>query len=170
MSRQTGRSTISGQWERGVSEIDTGKQLSLVASFAWTFWRRGARARSNNADVGKRERQGVCLGLKTGAVVWLVATDVVWDDLSPGGERDAVAGLIEANWLSTKGHNVKVSYDYFDPDDNVGENHQVRYRVVWEFTPMQFLQGRRGARIDDGMPQVNLQNRDEFFAELHGFF
>jgi len=35
---------------------------------------------------------------------------------------------------------------------------------------MQFLQGRLGARIYDGIPQVNLQNRDEFFAELHGFF
>jgi len=91
----------------GVPEIDTGTQLSLAASFAWTFWRRGVRAHSNNADVGNREKQGVFLRLKIGAVVRLAAADVIWDDLSPGGERGAVAGVIEANWLLTKGDNVK---------------------------------------------------------------
>jgi len=35
---------------------------------------------------------------------------------------------------------------------------------------MQFLQGRIGARSYDGTPQVDDQNRDEFFLELHGFF
>ncbi|MGI9203340.1 MAG: hypothetical protein ACR2Q3_04995, partial [Woeseiaceae bacterium] len=81
-----------------------------------------------------------------------------------------VAGLLEANWLLRSGHNVKISYDYFDPDDDLSEDHQVRYSLIWEFTPIQFLQGRFGARLYDGTPQVNRQNRDEFFAELHGFF
>jgi hypothetical protein len=35
---------------------------------------------------------------------------------------------------------------------------------------MQFLQGRIGVRSYDGIPQVDTQNRDEFFLELHGFF
>jgi hypothetical protein len=35
---------------------------------------------------------------------------------------------------------------------------------------MQFLRGRLGARFYDGIPQVDVQNRDEFFIELHGFF
>lgn len=35
---------------------------------------------------------------------------------------------------------------------------------------MQVLQGRAGVRVYDGIPQVDAQNRDESFLELHGFF
>ena len=37
-------------------------------------------------------------------------------------------------------------------------------------TPGQFVQLRLGARIYDGIPQNDLQNRKLFFAQLHGFF
>ncbi|MGI9260555.1 MAG: hypothetical protein ACR2QR_00895 [Woeseiaceae bacterium] len=154
----------------GGSEIDTGKQISVVASYVRPRWRLGVSTNSNNADVGDREMQGVFLGLKTGPVIWLAEADIISDDVSSGSERDAIAGLVEANWLIRTGHNLKISYDYFDPDDDVSEDHQVRYSLVWEFTPMQFLQGRFGTRIYDGIPQISRQNRDEFFAELHGFF
>jgi len=69
-----------------------------------------------------------------------------------------------------RGHYVKVSVDCFNPNDDLDENHQVRYSLVWEYTPMQFLQGRFGARIYDGLPQVSLQNHDEIFTEVHGLF
>jgi hypothetical protein len=52
----------------------------------------------------------------------------------------------------------------------VDEDHQARWSLLWEYTPMQFLQSRVGVRIYDGIPQVNAQNRDEYFAEIHGFF
>jgi hypothetical protein len=65
---------------------------------------------------------------------------------------------------------LKVSYEYLDPDDSISEDHQVRWSLLWEYTPSQFLQGRFGARHYDGIPQVDFQNRDEFFVELHGFF
>lgn len=42
--------------------------------------------------------------------------------------------------------------------------------LVWEFTPMQFLQARIGLRSYVGIPQVDTQNRDVFFAEIHAFF
>lgn len=114
--------------------------------------------------------QGLFLGLRTGPIAWLAEADWINDDLPAGGTRDSLAGLVEANWLFAKGHNIKISYDYFDPDDDIDEDHQARYSIVWEHTPMQFLQGRIGARSYDGNPQVDDQNRDEFFIELHGFF
>lgn len=134
------------------------------------LWRVGASLNSNNADTGDRQMQNVFFGLQTGPIGWLVEADLISDDIAGGGERDGVAGLVEANWRPFGGHNVKVSYDYFDPDNDISEDHQVRYSLVWEYTPMQFLQGRFGARIYDGIPQQDFQNRDEFFAELHGFF
>ena len=154
----------------GGGETDTGKQLSWVGHFVRPRWRAGASFNFNDADAGDRQMQNVFFGLRTGPVVWLAEADLITDDLPAGVEQDAIAGLLEGNWLFRRGHNLKVSYDYLDPDDDVDEDHQVRWSLVWEYTPMQFLQGRIGARIYDGVPQVDLQNQDLYFAEVHGFF
>ena len=113
---------------------------------------------------------GLFAGFRTGSISWLAEVDRISDDLSPGVTQDAIAGLAEADWRISKGHNLKVTYDYFDPDDGVSEDHQVRYSLVWEYTPMQFVQARIGLRRYDGPPQFPRQNRDIAFAELHGFF
>jgi hypothetical protein len=154
----------------GGPEIDTGKQLGWVAHFVRPRWRAGASFNLNDADAGDRQMQNLFFGVRTGPVVWLAEADLITDDLTSGVEQDAVATLLEGNWLFRRGHNLKVSYEYFDPDDDVDEDHQVRWSLVWEYTPMQFLQGRIGARLYDGIPQVDLQNRDVYFAEIHGFF
>jgi hypothetical protein len=41
---------------------------------------------------------------------------------------------------------------------------------VYEVTPVEFLQLRLGARVYDGIPQNDAQNRREYFLQLHGFF
>jgi len=169
----------SGQWSTqlaitngsgGGSETDSGKQVSLLAAFIRQRWRAGFSFSNNNADVGDRQLSNVFAGIRTGPIAWLFEVDRISDDLVVGGSTDAIAGLAEANWLIGRGQNLKFSYDYFDPDDAVSEDQQARYSVIWEYTPMQFLQGRVGARIYDGIPQVDTQNRDEYFIELHGFF
>ncbi len=169
----------SGPWSTQISvtngsgggaEVDSGKQISFISNYVRSNWRAGIGFNTNNADVGDRLMQNLFFGLKTGPIAWLAEIDLINDDLVGNPEQDAIATLLEANWLVRRGHNVKISYDYFDPNDDLDENHQVRYSLIWEYTPMQFLQSRIGARIYDGIPQVNLQNRDEFFAEIHGFF
>jgi hypothetical protein len=154
----------------GGSETDTGKQLSWAAHFVQQRWRAGASFILNDSDAGDRQMQNLFLGLRTGPVVWLAEADLITDDLPSGVKQDALATLLEGNWLFRRGHNLKVTYEYFDPDDDVDEDHQVRWSLVWEYAPMQFLQARLGARLYDGVPQVLQQNRDVYFAELHGFF
>lgn len=154
----------------GASEVDSGKQASAIASFVRPNWRAGLSLHNNDSDVGERNMQGVFLGVTTGRIVWLAEIDRIADDLPGQGNRDGIAGLLEANWLFGRGHNLKISHDYFDPDEDISENQQVRYSIVWEYTPFQFLQARIGARFYDGIPQVATQNRDIYFAELHGFF
>lgn len=153
----------------GGPENDDGKQISFVGNYVQQNWRVGISLNSNNSDVGDRQMQNVFAGLKTGPVVWLAEVDFISDEL-PGGDQDGVAGLIEGNWMFKKGHNLKIGYDYFDPNTDLDEDHQTRWNVIWEYTPVQFLQGRFGIRLYDGIPQVDVQNRDEFFAELHAFF
>lgn len=154
----------------GGRETDSGKQISFVSSYLQEGWRAGVSANVNDADAGDRVMYGVFAGLRTGAIAWLAEIDQITDDLSPTVTQDAVAALVEADWRVRKGHNLKFTYEYLDPDMDVSENHQVRYSLVWEYSPMQFLQSRMGLRSYDGIPQVDAQNRDVFFAELHGFF
>ncbi len=154
----------------GASENDTGKQASFIVNYVKATWRAGLSANFNDSDAGDRFMQNIFFGMKTGPIAWLAEFDLISDEIEGAADIDSRAALIEGNWLFAKGHNLKVSYDYFDPDDDVSEDDQVRYSVQWEYTPMQFLQSRVGIRIYDGIPQSDPQNRDEFFWELHGFF
>ena len=154
----------------GGNEVDTGKQFSVVSTFVQPRWRVGVSANVNNAAAGDREMFGLFTGVKTGPIVWLAEIDRITDDIAPGLSRDAIAGLVEANWMLRKGHNLKLSYDFLDPNDDVSGDRQARYSLIWEYTPMQFLQARFGLRSYDGIPAVAVQNRDVFFAELHGYF
>ena len=113
---------------------------------------------------------GLFAGLKTGPISWLAEIDQVTDDISAGLSRDALAGLVEGNWMFRPGHNLKISYDALDPDDDVSGDREVRYSLIWEYTPMQFLQARIGVRSYDGPDGIGFLNRDTAFAELHGFF
>jgi hypothetical protein len=42
--------------------------------------------------------------------------------------------------------------------------------LLYEWSPIQFLQLRAGVRVYDGIPQNDLQNRKQAFLQLHGFF
>ena len=168
----------SGAWSTIASVTDnsgggrnsSGDQVSLVSSYVQARWRAGASVNVNDDDAGDRAMFGLFGGLKTGPIAWLAEVDRISDDTAPGVTTDAIAGLLEANWAITAGHNLKISYDYLDPDDSIEEDHQVRYSLIWEHSPIQFLQARVGYRLYDGIPQVDAQNRKVFFAELHGFF
>jgi hypothetical protein len=154
----------------GGPEPDSGKQLSLRAEYVQSAWRAGASANFNDAEAGQRRMANVFAGLRTGALAWLAEADYVVDDGFPTGERTLLAGLLEANWLVARGHNVKLTAEYFDPDTDVDEDQQTRHSLLWECTPMPFLQLRLGERLSDGIPQNALQNQRQAFVELHAFF
>ena len=168
----------SGPWSTQLSltngtgggpETDTGKQISWAGQYVRQGWRIGASANLNDADAGNREMGNLFAGLRTGPIVWLAEADLIQDDTPGGEETEAIAGYLEADWLFGNGHNLKFAYDYFDPDDDVDENHNVRWSLLWEYVPMQFLQFRLGARIYDAPPEDDFLNRDEYFLEIHGF-
>lgn len=154
----------------GGRETDDGKQLSLVSSFVRPNWRLGISASANDADAGDRDMVGLFAGLRTGPVAWLAEIDRISDEVSDAITTDAIASLVEANWSPVRGHNLKFSYEYLDPDYDLSEDHQVRYSIVWEYSPFQFLQSRLGVRSYDGPPDIPRQNRDAAFWEIHGFF
>lgn len=151
----------------GGPEVDSGKQYSLRVSHVTSKWRVGGSLNFNDARVGDRQMQNAFAGLRTGPVAWLAEIDYIIDEGTPTGRRKLWAGLLEANYGYRKGHNLKLSVEWFDPDDEVSEDEQNRLSIVWEYSPFQFLQTRIGYRVYDGIPQNPAQNREQLFAELH---
>jgi hypothetical protein len=153
----------------GGPETDNGKQLSLRVEHVNSRWRAGASFNTNHTDVGDRQMQNVFGGIRTGPIAWLAEVDYIDDkSLVPG--RKQWAGLIEADWNLAKGHNLKLTAENFDPSTDISEDQQVRYSLVWEYVPMQFAQLRAGFRYYDGIPQNDLQNRQQYFLQLNGYF
>lgn len=151
----------------GGPEIDSGKQYSFRVSHVASTWRAGASLNFNDASVGDRQMQNVFAGLRTGPVAWLAEIDYIIDDGTPTGRRASKATLLEANYAFRHGQNLKATYEWYDPDDDVSENEQNRISLVWEYSPVQFVQARLGYRNYGGIPQNPGQNREQIFAELH---
>jgi len=151
-------------------EEDQGKQYSLRGEFVQSIFRVGASANFNDADSGDRSMANLFAGIRTGPIAWLAEADYIEDKGFAEGTRRQWAGLLEANWLIRQGHNLKLTAEYFDPDDAVDEDERTRWSAVYEYTPFQFLQLRVGARLYDGIPQNNLDNRTLAFAQVNAYF
>jgi len=154
----------------GGPETDSGKQLTGQLAYVDPRWRVGLASSFNQSDAGDRTAYGLFGGLKTGPIAWLAEADLIVDDGFPERTRDLVSALLEADWAVRRGHNLKLAAEWFEPDRDVDNDEQTRWSVVYEYSPIQFLQLRGGARLYDGIPQNDLQNRTTFFLDAHGFF
>ncbi len=154
----------------GAPEADEGKQVTARAEFVQSAWRAGVSALSNHTDAGDRIGAGLFGAYRVGSVVLLGEVD--WfDDESIGADgRQLLASLVEADWRVAQGHNLKLAFEWFEPNDDVDEDEQTRSSLVYEWSPFQFVQVRAGVRVHDGIPQNDLQNRRQAFLQLHGFF
>jgi hypothetical protein len=154
----------------GGTEIDHGKQLTTRFEYVQQRWRAGASLLFNDADAGNRKGVGAFGGYNLGPLTLLGELDFIDDDSIGVGGRKLLASLAEADWNLRQGHNLKVTYEWFEPNRDVDEDEQTRSSVLYEWSPIQFLQLRAGVRIYDGIPQNDLQNRKQAFLQLHGFF
>ena len=109
-------------------------------------------------------------GLRRNDWGFLAEVDFIVDMGFPEGRRSQFSTLVEANWRYRKGQYLKLTFENLDPDDTIEEDQQNRWSVVWEVFPIQNLQFRAGLRAYDGIPQSDVQNRTERFAQVHLFF
>jgi len=153
----------------GGEESDHGKQFTARAELVETRWRVGASVLFNDSDAGARRGAGAFGAVNVGPLTLLGEVDFI-DDEGIGSGTELIATLAEADWLIAQGHNLKVSYEWFEPSRDVDEDEQTRSGLVYEWSPVQFLQVRAGVRVYDGIPQNDTQNRRQAFLQLHGFF
>jgi hypothetical protein len=154
----------------GGTETNRSKQLTGLASYVRPLWRAGLSFSANSGEAADRRMQSVFVGLRTGIVSWLASAIQVTDNSTSTGRLRQWASLAEGNVAVAKGHNLKLTYEYHDPNRDVREDQRERYSAVWEYTPFQFTQLRAGLRKNRGIPQNNSQNATELFLQWHAFF
>jgi hypothetical protein len=190
------RPNWSGQLDatKGVANAgsSSGYQVTGQLVRVQTAWRFGAAAAFTHTLSGDRQAYGVFAGLRTGPVAWLGEADLVHQAggaASTTGAANGTSGsnagsaastaigavrkvplLGEMDWALHRGHNLKLTYEFYDPDLDVHNNQQTRWSAVYEYTPIPFLQARAGFRRYQGIPQSNAQNETLTFVEVHGFF
>ena len=155
----------------GGAATTSGKQTSGQLTFVDALWRLGAALNYNAASAaGSRRAAGLFGGLKTGPIVWLGEADLVDDRSLGNGGVKMLATLAEADWMLARGHNIKVTGEYLDPNRRVAHDQETRWSLLYELTPVQFVQLRAGVRYSDGIPQLATEHTRLYFLELHGFF
>jgi hypothetical protein len=145
-------------------------QTSLSMAYVLSRWRLGTSININEDPLGDRHMQALFAGFRTGPVSWLAEWDFISDDLPGGGSEDQMGSLLEGNWRIRKGQNLKVSYEFLNPSDRIGDDELERYSIVWEYSPFQLTQVRVGYRGYNGVPNQPLTNRKLLFLEAHAFF
>ncbi len=153
----------------GSGEVDNGKQYSLRTEYVAAGFRGGASFNLNDLAGGSRRMQNVFGGFKTGPVVWLGEFDYIIDASGTGPRRKQVAALAEADWKLAPGQNLKLTAEAFDPDRSAPRDRQTRMSLVWEYTPLPFLQLRAGLRNYDDVQEVAFFNQRILFLQLHAF-
>jgi len=154
----------------GGAVTGNGKQYSTQLAYVESRWRLGVAANRNDQSIGAKSAYGVFAGLKTGPIVWLGQAEITDDRSIAAGQGKELATLIEADWLIARGNNLKITEEFLNPNRAVPNGEQTRWSVVYELTPIQFLQIRGGVRWNDGIPQDNAQHQRLYFVEAHGFF
>ena len=155
----------------GGAETNTNKQGSLKLTYIKPGWRAGVSGNVNSGTEGtSRSMYNIFGGLNLFGIEWMAEIDWVNDESSDAGDITQEIAFIEANKEILKGHNLKVSYEYLDPDNSISEDQRNRTSLIWEYTPISLVQLRVGGRFADGIPQNKAQNTDTYFAQLHIWF
>jgi hypothetical protein len=152
----------------GADEVDNGKQWTARTEYVAARWRAGASFSLNDLADGTRRMQNLFAGVKTGPVMWLAEVDYIDHDAA-GPRRKQLAALLEADWKFAPGQNLKLTAESFDPDRGLARDRQTRLSLVWEYTPLPFVQLRAGIRNHDDVQEVPLFNQRSVFLQLHGF-
>src|SRR4030095_8375943 len=128
-SAQLAVSNGTGNTSAGGAETDQGKQVTMRAEHVRSSWRAGAGYTFNDADTGDRQAATIFGGLRTGPIAWLAEGDYAKEDHPDAADRKRWAGLLEANWGFRPGHNLKLTAEYLEPNEDVNDDEVSRYKI-----------------------------------------
>jgi hypothetical protein len=154
----------------GGAVTSNGKQSSGQLSYVQSLWRVGVAANFNAQSGGSKSAYAIFGGLRTGPISWLAQAEVTNDESIANSQGKQLGTLLEANWLIARGNNLKITQEFLNPNREVANAERTRWSLVYELSPIQFVQIRTGVRYSDGIPQDDSEHQRLYFVELHGFF
>lgn len=155
----------------GGAESNNGKQYSGQVIYVRERWRAGVGLNLNESEAGQIRAAALFAGVRTGPIAWLAEVDDVSSPVTGSDARNTqLAGLLEANWLLRRGHNMKLTAEWFDPNHDQSQDARRRLSAVYEWTPIQFAQFRIGWRQSDSDTDIDTLHRQQAFVQLHAFF
>ncbi len=159
----------------GPGDNNLDKQFTSVGSVVFRHFRVGGSFARNRVPDILRYTYGGFAGLYFGRFTLLGEVDVIEERVKGQEEQrkeqgDRLAGFAEMDILLTRGINLKVAYDYFDPHTKIEEDHRYRLTTGIEAFVTQFLQFRALYIFADSVPQKPREREDSLILELHTFF
>lgn len=152
----------------GATENNTEKQISYRLAYIDTIWRAGFSLNDNKGLNSERQMFNIFATLNLLDSEWIFEVDRIKDT-----ETSTTEGLItffEFNKEIIKGHNLKLSFEFYDPDIDIDEDERTRNSIAWEYFPAPQIQFRTGFRDGEGIPQRTIDNLNEIFVNLHAWF
>jgi hypothetical protein len=154
----------------GGSSASNGRQFGLQLVRVVNRWRVGIGLDRNDNSAARSTAGALFAGLRTGPLAWLAEVDRVQAARSGASDAQFAAALLECNWRVMPGANLKLTAEWLDPDRRRSGDLQQRRSVVFELTPLPYLQLRAGARTQSAAPSGTLGDSRQGFLEVHGYF
>lgn len=157
----------------GLTNNDKGLAYLTRIEYLGDNWRAGVSGVYNNADLGARYQANLFGGFNWIGFTFLAEVDSIKDKSIShiaGTYEEQRISFVEVNREITKGLNIKVTTEYFDPDTHINENERVRHSFLVEYTPFANLQIRGGVRDGKDIPQKISSNYTNIFAQLHLYY
>jgi hypothetical protein len=151
--------------------VDNNLSKQFVGTFGYVgdFFRVGTSASYNDAVDANRRVHGGWAGFRIKDFVFLGEADWIWDE-ELTRDRDQFVTYVEADYEVIDGWNLKVAYEFYDPDRNVDENERDRVITGVESFLTSFVQLQLFYRFNQSIPQNVPQNADELLLRLHIYF
>lgn len=120
------------------------------------------------APDSSRVFMGTYLGVALGRITLLAQRDTLTEP-GTGGASDIeqMALLGQVDFLLSRGQNIKLQYEAYDPDTAVDNNIRDRTSLIYEPFVTRYLQLRAGARMRNGPTATLGANGKDYFIEAH---
>lgn len=160
---------------QGGADDNRDKAVSTVASLVFRHFRIGGSAAYARGDDVTRLVYGGFAGATWGRFTVLAEVDRIEDTFTsvrPEDGTNQVAALVELDAELYRGVNLKLQYDWLDPDTGKGksENERARYGAGVEWFAVQFFETSLFYRFRDEPSRATLADAHEVTFEVHFFF
>jgi hypothetical protein len=148
---------------------NTSKQLVGTLGYVGDSFRFGGSGSYNESEEDIRKVAGIWAGVRLKKLIFLGEADWVFEELDEEN-RDRAVAYGELDYEIVDGWNIKLAYEYFDPNREIDENERDRVIVGIEPFLTSFVQLQLFYRFNQSIPQNPSQNADELLLRLHVYF